>query len=221
MTLLHQQNFTCPYCDIFFSAKVLGSYNTFGKQYSDFYQSSSINPQPILYFIQLCPFCGFAAFTLDYKDFSINLERVERAIDRISKIAGKEPTAFTTGEGYLEIAEYKNNLTLEQKAHIQMQAGYAYRELNDAANLKKSREIALETIEKILVEKSFNNHPKELYCYLAGELNRLLGEKEKATNFYHKAIDAAPDNSFIMKIATKQLNKPENIIPDSFRKNHN
>ncbi|HUU77978.1 MAG TPA: DUF2225 domain-containing protein [candidate division Zixibacteria bacterium] len=212
MSLIYEELFTCPNCEVIFQTKVLGSYNTFGECYSDLYVGCNTDPQPILHLINICPKCGFAAFTIDYKTFDIDLSLVKKAINHVEKFTGKKAANFNVGDGFLEIAEYLQNASLEQKSFTLMQASYAYRFLKDS-NLDKTRKLILEIIELILQEKKFQNNPEEVYLYLAGELNRLIDNQRKALAYYKEALEKAEKNSFIERITIHQLSNPKNIIP--------
>jgi uncharacterized protein (DUF2225 family) len=213
MPLIKEELFTCPNCDTKFMSEVLASYNTFGKHYSDLYTGSSDNPQPILHHINLCPSCGFAAFTLDFKTKEFNKEKVQKAIDWVEEFTGKKAEDFTPGDGYLEIAKYIHDVNLEQQSYIIMQSCYAYRELDDETSLQKARKLALEKVEEIIQKESFIDNDEELYYYLAGELTRLLGNEKKALTYYQKALTLASKNSFVYRLTKHQLSNPSEIIP--------
>lgn len=212
MSLIYEELFTCPNCEVIFQTNVLGSYNTFGECYSDLYVGCNTNPQPILHLINICPKCGFAAYTIDYNSFDIDLSLAKEAITHVENFTGKKAGNFNAGDGFLEIAEYIPNISLEQKSFILMQASYAYRFLKDS-NLSKTRELILKIIELVLQEKKFQNNPEELYIYLAGELNRLIDNQKKALAYFEKALEKAEKNSFIERITIHQLSTPKDIIP--------
>lgn len=213
MTLLLEELFTCPNCRVVFQSKIAASYDTFGKRYSDLYIASENDPQPILYLINICPKCGFAAFTIDFKSFEIDLTLVREAIEKTAKIVGKPPTEFNAGDGFLEIAKYSKNISLEEKANIELQACYAYRFLEDK-KLKKAREITIKTINEILVQKKFIHNPEEVYLYLAGELNRLLGNNDEANKYLKLALfKSEKKNHSIKNLIIHQLSNPTEIIP--------
>ncbi|NHJ84277.1 MAG: DUF2225 domain-containing protein [Asgard group archaeon] len=212
MPLLFDELFTCPYCEAIFQSKVLGSYNTFGPRYSDLYIASQEEPQPILFQNNICPKCGFSAFTVDIRVFDINLDFVKKAIAKVEAFTKKEVTNFNAGDGFLEIAEYLSNTSLETKIFAVLQATYAYRELKDG-NLEKTRKYLLELLEEILVQGSYKENPKELYLYLAGEINRLLKNEKESLKYFKEAITKAPKNSFVSRLTQYQLSTPSEIIP--------
>ena len=212
MPLLYEELFTCPNCNVIFQSKVLGGYNTFGESYSDLYVGSDDEPQPILHLINLCPKCGFAAYTIDFKTFDQDLEIIEPAIEKATEFTGKKPEQFNVGDGYLVIAYYLNNISLEQITFTLMQASYAYRILKDS-NLNKVRELIIEKIKTILEKKIFVVNPEELYLYLIGELNRLIGNEKESLSYFKQALEKAEKNSFIKRITIHQLEKPNEIIP--------
>ena len=213
MPLLYDELFTCPNCNAVFQSKILGSYDTFGAGYSDLYIASEQDPQPIIHMINTCPKCGFSAFTADYKSIvKDDLVKLEEAIKKVEKFTQKSAKDFNAGDGYLLISEYQKNITAEQKSYTKMQACHAYRFLNDK-NLEKTRETVLRSVEGILDEGVFQKNPQELYLYLAGELNRILGFEEKANNYYKKALEIAEKDSFVYRITIHQLTNPNEIIP--------
>ncbi|HUT82923.1 MAG TPA: DUF2225 domain-containing protein [Candidatus Bathyarchaeia archaeon] len=213
MPLLYDELFTCPNCEAIFQSKVLGCYNTFGLRYSDLYIASQEDPQPVLFQNNLCPKCGFSAFSVEFRVFDINLDIVRKAISKVEDFTGKKATNFNAGDGFLEIAEYLGNNMLETKISITLQATHAYRELKDS-NLEKSRIYLLDLIEQILDQKTFKENPEELYLYLAGELNRLLKNENESLRYFKEAITKAPKISFISRITQYQLSTPGEIIPN-------
>lgn len=216
--MLLDQLFTCPNCEVIFQSKVAGSYNTFGKKYSDFYVGSSSEPQPILHLNNICPKCGFAAYTIDFKVFSIDLDIVKKAIKEAEKFSGRKATEFNAGDGYIVIAKYLvSQISKESLIFVFLQAIYAYRELGDQ-KLEESRKLALETVEEVLEKELYKENPVELYLYLAGELHRLLGNNEKSLKYFKEALEKAEKTSRISKITQQQLTKPSEVLPEELFK---
>ena len=212
MPLLFDELFTCPNCEVVFQTKILGTYDTFGKSYSDLYIGSELDPQPILHHINICPKCGFAAFSHEFKTFDIEQTIVRKAISKVEKYTGKEPDKFNAGDGYLEIIEYSPAISNEEKSYLYLQACYAYRILNDK-KLRSTRELTLKLIETIIDEEEFERNPKELYLYLAGEFHRLLDNEKKSLEYFNQALEIAEDDTFVKKITIHQLSKPSEEIP--------
>jgi uncharacterized protein (DUF2225 family) len=216
MTMLMDQLFTCPNCEVIFQSKVAGSYDTFGRKYSDFYVGSSSDPQPILHLNNICPKCGFAAYTIDFKVFSIDLDIVKNAIIETEKFSGRKATEFNAGDGFILISKYlENEISKESLVFVLLQANYAYRELVDQ-KLDESRKLTLETVESVLEKELYKENPVELFLYLAGELNRLLGNNEMSLKYFKEALEKAEKTSRISKITQQQLTKPSEIIPEGF-----
>ncbi|MHA1156480.1 MAG: DUF2225 domain-containing protein [Candidatus Heimdallarchaeota archaeon] len=213
MPLTLDELFTCPNCSVVFQSKTLGSYNTFGTCYSDLYIASNEDPQHILLLINICPKCGFSAFTADFKSFQKeDLVNFDEALKFVEEFTQKTFTEFNAGDGYLLISEYSKHLTQEQKSYTQMQACHSYRFLDDK-NLEKTRRIVLQSTLDILNDRIFKKNPEELYLYIAGELNRLLGNNQKANEYFQKALEKAEKESFVYKITIHQLSNPNEIIP--------
>jgi len=216
MTLLMDQLFTCPNCGVIFQSKVAGSYDTFGKKYSDFYVGSGSEPQPILHLNNICPKCGFTAYTIDFKIFSIDLEVVQKAIKKAEKFSGRKATEFNAGDGFIVISKYLGyEISKESLIFVLLQANYAYRELGDQ-KLDESRTLTLEILEDVIKMQKFKENPEELYLYLAGELHRLLGNNEKSLEYFKEALEKADKNSRISKITQQQLTKPSKVLPEGF-----
>ncbi|MGC9779874.1 MAG: DUF2225 domain-containing protein [Candidatus Heimdallarchaeota archaeon] len=212
MPLLLDELFTCPNCSVVFQSKIVGSYDTFGKNYSDLYIASQEDPQPVLHLINICPKCGFAAYSLDFRFFDISLDLVKESIKKTEDYTGRKATEFNVGDGYLLIAEYLVNKSLEQRTSSRLQACYAYRELKDK-NLDKTRKLVLKSIEEILHSKTFNQNPEEVYLYLAGEINRLLGNNLESLEYFELALNKATKNSVVSKLTQHQLTRPREEIP--------
>lgn len=216
MTLLMDQLFTCPNCEVIFQSKVAGSYDTFGKKYSDFYVGSGSEPQAILHLNNICPKCGFAAYTIDFKVFSIDLDIVKKAIKETEKFSGRKATEFNAGDGFIVISKYLDiEISKESLIFILLQANYAYRELGNQ-KLDESRTLTLEIVEDVIKKQEFKENPEELYLYLAGELHRLLGNNEKSLEYFKEALEKADRNSRISKLTQQQLTKPSEVIPEGF-----
>jgi hypothetical protein len=217
MTLLFDELFTCPNCQIIFQSKVIGSFDTFGKNYSDFYIGSRSDPQPILYEINICPKCGMSFYSLDYKTFSENLEQVRTAITKIAKFTKKDVSNFNPGEGYLVIANYLPNISSEEKINLYLKATYAYRELNDL-NIKLVREEIISMIKNMLMKNENKIQTEEFYLYLTGELARLTNKTTMALEYFEKAIKKAEQKSLISRLVEHQLKNPKEILPQDFLK---
>jgi uncharacterized protein (DUF2225 family) len=215
MPLLFDELFTCPNCETIFQSKVLGSYNTFGNHYSDFYIGSGENPQPILYQLNICPKCGFAAYPMDFRTFSIELEIVQKALNETSKLVNKKGSDFNAGDGFLLLAEYVPNLNLEDKIFIMLQASYAYRELNDN-NLQKTRLKIISMLELLIEKDQFERQTKEFYLYLLGEMYRLVENIEKSLQYFKQALEKSNKKSLITKLVEHQLKSPSEILPKGF-----
>ena len=212
MPLLLDELFTCPNCNVVFQDKILGTYDTFGKSYSDLYIGSEEDPQPVLHHINICPKCGFASFTSDFKTFDIKPTSVKKAIKKVEEYTGKKPSEFNAGDGYLVIIEYSPGISKEEKSYLYLQACYAYRILRDDM-LKATREKLLEIILEIIEEEAFDVNPKELYLYLAGELNRLLNKEETSLKYFNEALKLAEEETFISRLIIHQLSKPSEEVP--------
>ena len=212
MPMYSDELFTCPNCKTIFQSKVAASYDTFGNYYSDLYKASEDDPQAVLHLINICPKCGLAAFTQDFKGFDLDLKEIQEAIASVEKITGKKATEFNAGDGYLQIAEYLKTVSEEQRAFIKMQASYAYRILKDK-NLKKAREFTLLIIEEILQTKKFMTTSEDMYLYLAGELHRLLGNESKSLKYYKLAIEKTDKDSVVSRLTEHQLHTPKEILP--------
>ncbi|MHA1825796.1 MAG: DUF2225 domain-containing protein [Candidatus Heimdallarchaeota archaeon] len=211
MPLLYDEMFTCHNCGIIFQTKILGCYNTFGKRYSDLYIASEDDPQPILYQICKCPKCGFAGFTDEYRMLSLEEEEMAMAIKAAEDFTGKKAQEFNQGDGFIVVAKYSESHSLEEQVSLYLQASYAYRELKDPL-LQKARTIVLELLEKIIEKKEFTFQSEEYYCYLAGEIARLLGENEKSLKYFKRALQVAPENSLVSKLTQHQLVHPSEVI---------
>ncbi|MHA1433419.1 MAG: DUF2225 domain-containing protein [Candidatus Heimdallarchaeota archaeon] len=212
MPLYKDELFTCPNCEAIFQSKIVESYDTFGDYYSDLYKASEEDPQSVLHLINVCPKCGFAAFTQDFKVFDVDIEDVRKSISTIEKITEKPANEFNAGDGYLQIADYLTTISIEQRAFIKMQASYAYRILDDK-NLNKARELTLETIEQILATKMFMVTSEDMYLYLAGELHRLLGNEDESLKYFKLALEKSDKKSIVSRLTEHQLKTPMEIVP--------
>jgi len=164
----------------------------------------------------ICPKCGFAAYTIDFKVFSIDLDFVKKAIKKTEKFSGRKATEFNAGDGFIVISKYLGNeISKESLVFVLLQASYAYRELGDQ-KLDDSRILTLKIVEDVIEKQKFVENPEELYLYLAGEIHRLLGNNEKSLKYFKEALEKADRNSRISKITQQQLTKPSEIIPEGF-----
>ncbi|NHJ84086.1 MAG: DUF2225 domain-containing protein [Asgard group archaeon] len=213
MTLIFEELYTCPNCQAIFQSKTLGSYDTFGLNYSDLYVASEREPQPVVYLINICPKCGFSAYTMDFRMNSIDMDYVDQAIQETETFSGKKATDFGAGEGYLVIAHYLRNEPVNRRTSVLLQASYAYRESKETELLKKTRELILDYIKEVIEKEAFDENPKEMYLYLAGELNRLLGKEETSLEFFKQALELTDKKSILSRVIEHQLKNPSEILP--------
>ena len=219
MPLLFEELFNCPLCETKFMSKVVGVFDTFGSHYSDLYVACEEDPQPILHQIHLCPKCGFAGFAPAFRELSFDIEVVKKAISSVEQLVQKKSSEFNAGDGYLEIAEYHQANSLEAQVFLKLQASHAYRVLSDD-HLELARRFVLEDLQAILEKRLFEKNPEETYLYLAGEMNRLLGNAKKASDYFKLTLGVAARDSFFAKLAEFQLETPNEIIPRKFREYH-
>ena len=68
-------------------------------------------------------------------------------------------------------------------------------------------------IKKVLEKEAFDENPKEMYLYLAGELNRLLGKEKTSLEYFKQALELVEKRSILSRVIEHQLTNPAEILP--------
>lgn len=194
---VYARNVICPLCGHHFKTmKVRSRFATPQIIDSDFcphYKKGSLNPNH--YYINVCPECGFAFSEEFSREFSRQAK--EKVAERITAKWGKRDFGKLRDlnqaiESY-KLAIYSGNLKKEKHAiqgEICLRLAWIYR---DEKNQEEERflRLALEQLEDSYVHSDFagTSLSEMKVLYLAGELNRRLGQYQQAIGYFAKIIE--------------------------------
>ncbi|MHB1651552.1 MAG: DUF2225 domain-containing protein [Desulfitobacteriaceae bacterium] len=195
---LYSINVTCLSCgNSFKTLKVRSRFATPQTIESDFcahYKEGGLNPNH--YFVNVCIECGFS-FT---EEFSQEVSQSVKALitKQISakwekRDFGKLRDSNQAIESY-KLAVYSATLKKEKHAVLGglcLRLAWAYREQNNHELEERFLHLALKEFEDSYVHSDFagTSFSEMKVLYLAGELNRRLGQFQQAINYFSKVIE--------------------------------
>ncbi len=150
---------------------------------------------PILYDVWVCPYCGYAALQKNFDKISVKKAKMVK-----QKISVKWTPRDFRGERDNEKAVecYKlallNAYTTEAKdseiANICVRLAWVYRYLEDKASEEQFIKHAILHYDKAYLNETFpmDRLDEANFIYLMGELNRRVGENEKASSWFAKIV---------------------------------
>lgn len=205
LELLYNKEVNCPVCSSKFHVKAVksSSYRLDSKDSDFFLRYALINPY--FYDVWLCNECGYAALKVDFP--KIKKYQKQLVLDKISPRWKKR----YYGEIFnLDIAIERYKLALlnytliegkpSQKAMTCLKLAWMYRLKGDKENEKDFIKNALKGFEESYESEEFPIFGMDKYTimYLIGELNRRLGNKDKALLWFSYVI-TTPHVSYKLK----------------------
>lgn len=213
MTTFFPIDLLCPICDTKFKSQSVGSCG-FASKRTDFRPNYG-GANPVNYFYHNCPKCGFCG-TQNSFDMKIDDDKFKEKIKTM---------------GPLEKNEYEHNLSIKiERAMLclELMNEYEIIDIDDfsLANnwinaywwaSKKEEEKEFAEIVLDYFDKAFNKDqiPKDRILeilYLRGEINRRIGNFEKANELFDGVIKLAKDKeelNDIASLATQQKTEPK------------
>lgn len=210
-SLLYDRELVCPVCGNKFLIKAIKkSSNKILKRESDFYVHYSII-NPYFYEVYLCNHCGYAALSSDF--LKIKPSQVPLVREKVTpKWQGKSyPEIYNVK---IAIERYKlallNYFYLEdvasKKAMTCLRIAWMYRLLKDNINEVTFLKQAIQGFEHAYTEEKFPLYEMDEFTalYLLGELNRRIGDDDKALSWFGKVITSFNANQKVKDKARDQ-----------------
>jgi uncharacterized protein len=195
---LYHKTYQCIMCKKTFTTKKVRSRFIKVKDYdSDFrpvYESEVINP--IFYYINVCPHCGFS-FSDDSSPYFPPgaREEIKEKICKhwVPQNFGEERTTIDTIKTY-KLAAYCASLKKEKHIYIAgmyMRLAWLYRTLHDEIQEQRFMRLAISEYMESYVSGDFQGtRVSEIrILYLIGELSRRMHNIEQATQYFSKVIE--------------------------------
>lgn len=188
----------CPYCDTQFSTlKVRLSYSRADHVDSDmcpYYLEP--NKNPYFYFVHVCPECGFAFTDQFSSHFSVEAKEAIRQSIQANwhKRDFCKERDFNLAVDSYKLALLSAELKKEKKlsmAGLSLRLAWLYRSANDPAQEIRFLQLAEEQYEAAYLnnESDSTSMSEMMVLYLVGELNRRLGNLQKAVSYFAKVIE--------------------------------
>ncbi|AAO34975.1 DUF2225 domain-containing protein [Clostridium tetani] len=235
LKLLYNKEIHCPVCDSKFHVKAVksSSYRLNSKDSDFFLRYALINPY--FYDVWLCNECGYSALKVDFP----NIRRHQKQLV-LDKISPKWKRRYYDEVFNVDIAIERYKLALlnytlaegkaSQKAMTCLKLAWMYRLKNN----NKSEETYLTNALKGFIEAYESEEfpifgmDKYTIMYLIGELNRRLGDKDKALLWFSYVI-TTPNVSYKLKsmardqrdlIKEEEIFKNKNLADSTSEKSH-
>ncbi len=209
---LFDKKVTCLLCNsIFATKKVRSRFGLARSMESDFfteYVYGNENINPILYYVNVCPNCGYA-FAAESSNYFLPGMK-EEIMDKVTsqwrahtRYSG-ERTPIDAVATY-KLAIFSGMIKRERPiimAGLHMRLSWMYRALNNIEEDSRFSRFALKAYEKAYFEGDFTNSNMSSIrvAYLIGELYRRMNDFEKASVYFSKIIhikEAVKDRRFV------------------------
>lgn len=195
---LYDKSVTCPFCEnVFKTKKVRSRFTKPLKTDTDFCQHyDNDDHNPILYFINVCPQCGFAFSDNTSPYFPPGTREIiqEQITQKWGKLdySGKR-TKDTAIQTY-KLAFYSATLKNEKHpvlAGFCLRLAWIYRMMGDQEQENRFSRLALKEYMDSYVEGDFEkfNMTEMSLLYIIGEINRRLKNYHEAIRFFSKVTN--------------------------------
>ncbi|NLM36040.1 MAG: DUF2225 domain-containing protein [Clostridiales bacterium] len=226
--LLYDKKVICPVCDnLVYAKSVKVSAPRIVKKDSDlFIRYASVNPY--FYDVWLCNNCGYAAMKKDFlniKDYQHDQVLRQITVRWKGRIYPEVYDVDIAIERYkLSLLNYVAiNAKHSSKAMNCLKIAWMYRLKGDESNEMEFLKQALEGLEHAYLEESFPIYGMDRFTtmYLIGELNRRVGDFDKAMQWFSKVITTPAVNPKLKELARdqkdliKSAKKEENTFEDN------
>jgi len=191
---LLEQTIECPCCKNEFKTwKIRARAVKLIKRDTDF-RGIYEGQNPVYYGIYVCPHCGYAAFEADY--FKINPNEIKEVRKQIScKWKSRDYGNLRNAKD--AITTYKLALVSytilgwrqSQIGKICLRLAWLHRDIDEKVE-RTYMEHAINCFEKAFSTEPLDENPEEelMTLYLLGELNRRIGQYNKAVQWFGKAL---------------------------------
>lgn len=209
--LLYDKKVQCPVCETLFTARsVKVSAPRISKKDSDlFIRYSNVNPY--FYDVWLCNTCGYAAMKKDFpniKDYQHENIMKQITVRWKGRVYPQVYDVDIAIERYkLALLNYVAiNAKHSSKAMNCLKIAWMYRLKGDEVNEMEFLKQALEGLEHAYSEESFPMYGMDRFTtmYLLGELNRRVGDFDKAMQWFSKVITTPSVSPKLKELARDQ-----------------
>lgn len=204
MTEFSAKSLTCPCCANEFETKLVVGFQI-GAKDSDFCPRY-LDGNPLPAFLHVCPKCGFVGFESDYRELTkeSDLERVKTLLDGFHWQEGQDLGGAERYRRAALIGIYSGKRSAVV-ADLYLQATWCSRmEGEDDDDQKNARRKAIKYFELAIAANEFSPDDLPVVDYLLGELNRRLGDKEKALKHFDKLDDHGEVDPWLIEWRDKQ-----------------
>ncbi|MGI5902132.1 MAG: DUF2225 domain-containing protein [Desulfitobacteriia bacterium] len=200
LSVLYDKKIECSACKTLFTSKKVRSRfvkpqavdSDFGPIYAPGDEGN-----PLLYFVAVCPECGFS-FTEDFsKPLSSSVRQIivnelSNKLDRSVDFCG--PRDFSTAVRTYKLAIYSGELVREKHitfAKLCLRLAWLQRNKGDREEEKRFLQLAATEFEQSYIHSDFNPEkvPEIFILYMIGELNRRLGNYDIALRYYDAVVN--------------------------------
>jgi uncharacterized protein (DUF2225 family) len=214
VTTIAPATIICPVCHQPFETLQLHSTNTFGPRTTDLYQFNG-GLQALPYEIHSCPNCGFTGYDDEFDADHVDESIANLVNERIKPLVKAEPpTAGRSFEYAAWISIWKGQRAFDT-AWLLLKAAWCC-SLDELAEPGRAyRQQAITYFQQAMESNGIPADEKAVYCYLIGELCRRIGESERASMWFDRAIEAAPDDEkgrWWAGLAAQQKVNPKEFI---------
>lgn len=212
MTTLIETKMSCPCCDLEFESSVVASTNQVGEA-TDFMPITGGMPY-IPMAIVTCPTCGYSTDDMSTDEGTVPQNIKELTHERLAPLVkAKRPSASQSHKFAAMILEWQGEPEAAV-ADLYLSAAWCCRLGcgDDSSEDEKFflRE-AVERFERSVCSGTIGEDAAQA-TYLIGELNRRLGDKERAEDWFKRvpeAVDGDPELGWLAKAARQQQSDPK------------
>jgi len=204
MTDFEAKKLTCPCCTHEFESKLVTSFTIDDKD-SDFCPRY-VGGNPLPEFLHVCPECGFIGFEADYRILT-DEKTIKRVNTLLAGFHWTKQQILGGAERYRRaalIGIYAGKRSAEV-ADLYLQATWCSRmEGEDDDEQKGARRKAVKYFELAMAAEEFSPDDLPVVHYLLGELNRRLGEADKALKHFNLMDDLEKVDPWLIEWRDKQ-----------------
>ncbi|PLR79402.1 DUF2225 domain-containing protein [Bacillus sp. V3-13] len=198
LTPLYDKSCQCMMCKKSFTTKKIRSRFVKVKEYeSDFKPVyESVENNPLLYYINVCPHCGFS-FSDDFSPFfppGAKKTITEKVSNKwVPHEFGHQRSIGTSINAY-KLGSYCATLKKEKHiivAGIYMRLAWLYRALNNGTQEQRFMKLAVHEYKESFTADDFQGTQvsETRLLYLIGELSRRIGDEDQAVKYFSKVIE--------------------------------
>jgi uncharacterized protein (DUF2225 family) len=213
MTTFYPIELVCPVCETEFTSQEVGSCGHASKR-TDF-RPNYWGANPVSYFYHDCPECGFCGIKNYYKK-QIESEEFKEEIKGIEPLKkdSNNSILFSKIKRAMSCLEAMNEHQIININEFALANNWmnAFWWANNSEDLKNAGEIVLKYFAEAFQKGQVPENQILVVMYLRGEINRRMGNTEKAEKFFDrvlKLVKEHEDPNNIASLAEQQKNDPQ------------